>query len=330
MKVSELGELGLIELIASVVADSRVEPPLIGIGDDAAAWACDGSLHLATSDALVEGVHFSLTTSTWHELGWKALAVNASDIAAMGGAPRYALVALGLPPDTDVEGVSQLYQGMAELGRQLQVAIVGGDVTAAPLVVISVALFGTASEGGAILTRSAAAPGELIAVTGHLGASAAGLAVLRGGTAPDAETTAHLRGAHLTPRPRVAEGQALARNGVRAAIDISDGLVHDLGHICRASGVGARVWATRVPIDPAARTAFGGRALELALGGGEDYELLFTAPSTVMDRLAAAMPCPITVIGETTAGEGRVAVLDEEGNELALGSTGWEHFKGQR
>ena len=329
MKVSELGELGLIELLDEIVARSGVEAPLIGIGDDAAAWRTDAQVQLATSDALIEDVHFTLKVTTWRELGWKALAANLSDIAAMGGAPKYALVSLGLPRDTEVEQVAELYEGMVELGRIFHVAIVGGDVVAAPIVVLSLAVIGAGGgDADSILTRAAAAPGDRIAVTGHVGASAAGLTMLQEGLQFDEETAACLRQAHLKPYPRVAEGQLLAGHGVKAAIDLSDGLVIDLARICRASKVGARLWAEKIPIHPAVSAAFKDKALELALSGGEDYELLFTATSEVIDSLKGMMPCPVTVIGEVVAGDaGTVAVLDERGKELPLERGGWEHFK---
>lgn len=146
MKVSELGEFGLIELLAKIVGRTWGDV-LIGIGDDAACWRTEASIQLATSDALIQDVHFTLSTTTWRELGWKALAVNLSDIAAMGGLPQYALVSLGLPGDTEVESVTELYEGMAELTGLFNVAVVGGDVVASPIVVLSIAVVGTSQTG---------------------------------------------------------------------------------------------------------------------------------------------------------------------------------------
>ena len=323
MKVSQLGEFGLIELFDRIVGTPCAEVA-IGIGDDAAVWHSDASLHVATTDALIENVHFKLSTTSWHDLGWKALAVNISDVGAMGGRPRYALVSLGVPGDTEVEDLSQLYEGMAELARAFQVSIVGGDVVAAPLVMLSVCVVGTTS---AVMTRSAARPGEQVAVTGLLGASAAGLHMLDNGLTLDEATAVSLRDAHTRPYPRAAEGQVLAANGVKAAIDISDGLVGDLQKLCKASGVGARLYADQVPVHPSVRTAFASEALGLALSGGEDYELLFTGSMEVVAKVKGLMPCPVTVIGETTSAEpGKVRLLDQSGHEIAAASRGWEHF----
>ncbi len=323
MKVSELGEFGLIELFEKILG-SPGDEVLVGIGDDAAAWRSDDQIQIATTDALIENVHFTLGNTSWRELGWKALAVNLSDIAAMGGRPRYALVSLGLPGDTEVESLVELYEGMAELSRLYNVAVIGGDVVAAPLVMLSPAIMGTAEN---ILTRSAATPGERIAVTGLLGASAAGLVMLQRGLKFDDKTVSSLREAHVKPHPRPLEGQILMRNEVKAAIDISDGLVSDLEKLCKASGVGARLFTEDIPVHPMVRTAFKEASLNLALSGGEDYELLFTGSMEVIAKVKGLMPCPVTVIGEITSNEpGIVRLFDKHGNEVKLEGEGWEHF----
>ncbi len=325
MKVSELGEFGLIELLAEIATKSRPKPLLVDIGDDAAAWSSEAGVQLATSDALIQDVHFTLSTTTWRELGWKALAVNLSDIAAMGGVPQYALISLGLPGDIDVEHMAQLYQGMAELARRFDVAIAGGDVVAAPSVVLSLAVIGSAQ--GNILTRAAASPGDQIAVTGYLGASGGGMAMLTRELQFDEETTTYLRQAHLKPYPRVVEGQLLARHGVRAAIDVSDGLASDLAKLCKASKVGARLFLDQIPIHPSVRNSFKEDYLKLALAGGEDYELLFTGSPEVVDRLRGSLPCPTSVIGEIVSDEpGKIMLLDEHGEEIKLEKEGWDHF----
>ena len=324
-----MGEFGLIELLAKIVGQPKGKQVLIGIGDDAACWRTGASTQIATSDSLIQDVHFSLSTTTWRELGWKALAVNLSDIAAMGGLPQYALVSLGLPGDTEVASVAELYEGIEELARLFDVSIVGGDSVGAPVVMVSLAVVGKAEKNQSVLTRSAAAPGELIAVTGYLGTSAAGLAMLQGVLElhlKDEETAGQLKEAHLRPYPRVVEGQALACHGVEAAIDLSDGLVSDLDKLCKASGVGARLFTSQIPVHPLVRNSFGGDAIQLALSGGEDYELLFTARSEVVERVRGAIACPVTVIGETVAEPEMVKVIDEHGNELSVEKAGWEHF----
>jgi len=324
MKVSELGEFGLIDLLAEMVGGGQDEHLLIGIGDDAAAWQGDASIQLATVDSFIQDVHFPSGIASWQELGWKAMAANLSDIAAMGGAPRYALASLALPEDTEVDDVTALYTGMLDLAQQYGVAIIGGDLSRAPLIIITITVLGN-SQKKQTLTRSAAKPGELIAVTGYLGAAAAGLEMLKKKLQFDPQATACFKQAFLYPYPRIAEGQLLADHGVKTAIDLSDGLISDLSQICKASQVGARVEVDRVPVEPAVKADFGERALEMALAGGEDYELLFTASAEVIDKVRQSASCPITAIGEIVAGKG-VTVVDRQGNPIKLGKAGWEHF----
>jgi thiamine-monophosphate kinase len=323
VKVSELGEFGLIDLLAKM-AGGGDERMLIGIGDDAAAWQGDDSIQLASVDSFIEGVHFTPETTPWQEVGWKALAVNISDIAAMGGIPRYALVALSLPDDTEVDNVTALYTSMLKLAKQYGVTIVGGDISRAPLVAIAVTILGN-SPTKKILTRSSAKAGEVVAVTGKLGAAAAGMEVLKSRRNLDPEAESHLKNAFLHPTPRIAEGLLLVEQGVKTAIDISDGLVADLNQICKASRVGARLEVERVPVEPAVKAAFSEGALELALSGGEDYELLFTAGAEIVDKVKKAASRPVTVIGEITDGKG-VSLVDKEGKPFKLAKSGWEHF----
>jgi thiamine-monophosphate kinase len=335
MKVSKLGEFGLIELLADIVdrtknpKDNSWQRLLIGIGDDAAAWQVDDVMQLATTDSLVQDTHFDLNIVTWKELGWKAIAVNLSDIAAMGGVPKYVLISLALPGELETDNVSSLYQGMAEIASQFGAAIVGGNIAAASKTIINVTVLGSLKSVSA-LTRSAAEPGDQIAVTGYPGLSAAGLKMLKQNLKLDAETTQLLRRAHLKPMPRVNEGQILLRHGVKAAIDISDGLIADLTHICQASKVGARINQNALPIHPALRNNFKSDYLQLALSGGEDYELLFTASSQIINRVKKAMPCSVTVIGEVIQEKpGQVAIIDAEGKNIPWQKAGWEHFKSQ-
>jgi len=334
MKVSGLGEFGLIDLLAKMAYSSRDnqiaswQHLLIGIGDDAAAWCGDTSTQLATVDSFIQDVHFSLGITSWEDLGWKALAVNLSDIAAMGGVPEYALVSLALPNDTEVEDVTALYTGMIELAQQYGVAIVGGDISSAPLVAITITVLGKVANGDKhILTRSSAEPGEQVVVTGYLGAAAAGLEMLSKQLQFDPEATTYLRNAFLHPYPRIAEGKLLVEQGVKTAIDISDGLVSDLNHICKSSQVGARIEVNRVPIQPIVKTNFSDKSLGMALSGGEDYELLFTGRAEVIDKVKRAASCPVTVIGEIVADEAsKITLVDREGNPFNLGKPGWEHF----
>jgi thiamine-monophosphate kinase len=331
MKVSELGEFGLIDLLTHKIADSQTDQAtpgklLIGIGDDAAAWRGDASIQLATVDTMIQDVHFSLETITWKELGWKSLAINLSDIAAMGGVPRYALIALALPDDTEVEAVTRLYGGMIELAYQHSVAIVGGNVSLSPAISITVTVLGN-SPNNKILKRSTARPDDIIAVTGYPGSAAAGMEMLQKKLVFPPEATAYLRGAFLHPMPRLAEGQLLVRHGVTTAIDTSDGLLADLRHICEASRVSASVDTGRLPVHDTLKKHFGKKALELALSGGEDYELLFSASAEAIDRIKAEAVCPVTGIGKITAGRpGKIDLFDAGGKPVDIGKTGWTHF----
>jgi thiamine-monophosphate kinase len=333
MNLSELGEFGLIDLIHSIT--EKLKDPdhpswqrvLLGIGDDTAAWQSNEQTQLATTDTLVQNVHFDLKDVTWEELGWKALAINLSDIAAMGGIPQYALVSLALPGELEVENISRLYQGMAYLAKEFGVAIVGGNIAAAPNVVITVALLGSAKDEK-MLKRSSAMPGEEVAVTGQLGLSAACLMMLKEEISLDAETTRILRKGHFQPMPKVKEGQILLEQGVKTAIDISDGLIADLGHICEASKVSAQLRIDQVPVHPLVKANFHNYQ-QLALCGGEDYELLFTASKAAIEQVRHAIDYPVTMIGNIMEERlpNRVTLLDAEGNIAGYEKGGWEHFR---
>ena len=276
MKVSQLGEFGLIDLLAKMINNSvdKSSPSwqqlILGIGDDTAAWHGETAIQLATVDSFIQDVHFSLNTASWEDIGWKALAINLSDIAAMGGMPKYALVSLSLPGHTDIEDATALYKGMIELAQQTGVAIVGGDTDSAPLVALTITVFGNAGQDKRLLTRSAARPGDQVAVTGYLGAASAGFKMLTNKLTFAPEDTNSLKEAFLRPEPRIAEGQLLAQQGIKAAIDISDGLIADLKHICQNSKVSAQIEVDRVPVHTAVKANFKEKALELALYGGED------------------------------------------------------------
>ena len=330
MRVSELGEFGLIDLLAKMITDAGINksaPDLIlGIGDDAAAWYCDKAIQLATVDTMVQDIHFSLETITTRELGWKSLAINLSDIAAMGGIPRYALVALALPIDTQVEAVSQLYQGMIDISQQFKVAIVGGNISRSPVISITITVLGK-SPDNKILRRATARPGDTIAITGYTGSASAGLEMLTKKLKLKPEVTEYLRNAFLHPVPRIAEGQTLLKYGITTAIDTSDGLLADLRHICEASQVSARVDTDQLPIHDMVKASFGERAVELALGGGEDYELLFTGNAEAIEQVKAELSCPVTSIGKITAGEpGKINLFDTKGKPMKIVKMGWSHF----
>jgi thiamine-monophosphate kinase len=335
MKVSEIGQFGLIDLVAKMVQDSRDQHVeswqnlLAGIGDDCAVWRGDTAPQLAKVDCQVQGVHFNLDMISWEDLGWKSLAVNLSDIAAMGGIPRYALASLGLPLDTEVEDVVSLYRGILKLAKISGTAIVGGNLSSSPVVFIDISVLGrTGNPEGKFLSRASARPGDRIAVTGWLGTAAAGLEMLTRKLEFTAPITVCLKHAFTQPEPRLVEGRLLIEKGVKTAIDISDGLLADLGHICQASAVGAVIEAGRLPICPEVSAAFGVKAFEMALSGGEDYQLLFTARPSVIEHVREASSYPVSVIGEIIAGNvGQVMVTDKDGKRSLPEKTGWDHFK---
>lgn len=280
------------------------------LGDDAAVLA-DGLLF--ATDVLAEGVHFDLRWSTPADAGWKALAVNCSDLAAMGGSARAAVVAVVVPAGRPgmADGVAA---GIMEAAGALGCPLVGGDTAVGPSFVISVAVLGDAPAGGAVL-RSGARAGETIFVTGPLGAARAALHALRRGEEPAPEAAARLH----RPVPRLAEGRAAAAGGATAMIDLSDGLSSDLGHVCRHSGVGARLEAAAIPCGP-------GAGLDDALAGGDDYELCFCAPDPgrVAEAFVAAGLAPPVAIGTVVAATGLVLV-EPGGATRALPPGGWEH-----
>jgi thiamine-monophosphate kinase len=327
VQISELGEFGLIERLASVVGAGTPANLIVGIGDDAAAWRVGDQVLLATTDTLVEGVHFLPEFSPWADIGWKALAVNVSDIAAMGGEPLFAVVTLALPLEADVSQLEELYGGLAECAREYGVTVAGGDIVRAPQICVTIALIGRAQmrEGEPLMMRrDRAKAGDVIAVTGTLGDSAAGLWRLRkGATEEDALVRAHLR-----PLPRLAEAQEAARAGIECAIDVSDGLMRDLGHICEMSGLGAEIREELLPLSDDLRSAYPEDAVALACSGGEDYELIITGAEETVERVGEEMSAALTVIGRMTEStEHRPRLLDSVGKELPVAVHGWDHLR---
>ena len=309
---------------------------LVDTGDDTAAWRTSNCIELFTTDTVVEGVHFTRTTTPWRDLGWKCIASNVSDIAAMGGLPAYALITLGLPPETEVEDLEELYHGMLEMGNKCGAAVIGGDMVRSPVAFVTVGLTGV-HEGNPMLRTNGRA-GDLVAVTGYLGGSGGGLQLMLGdeeeqgrtkrNSAASSEAVEYLRRQHRRPEPAVKEGRILAEAGVRTAMDVSDGLADDLGKLCRASSLSARLNAERIPTHPYLKEAYPDDYLGLALLGGEDYLLLFTAPQDVMARVMPRLSDGAAVIGELLEGEpGKVSIVDETGSEVTAAKGGWDHYR---
>ena len=312
------GEFELIELFTRALPLAGAEV-VLGPGDDAAVLRPrPGEDLVATVDAVVAGVHFD-ARSTPADVGWKALAVNLSDLAAMGARPVAALVALALPPGTPVAAVRGLARGLGACARAHRIPVAGGNVTRADALSLTVTALGAVPRGRALLRRGAR-PGDLVAVTGTVGDAALGLR--RGAAAPLARR-------QRRPVPRLAAGLALAPLA-RAAVDVSDGLVQDLGHLCAASGVGARIGVAELPLSPAYRRAAARLPdpFAAALGGGEDYELVLALPPGALPRARAAAAragAPLTVIGRFVRGRG-VSVVGEDG-ALRPAPAGHDHLR---
>jgi thiamine-monophosphate kinase len=324
LKLKELGEFGLIDRIARQVYNAP--SVVLGIGDDAAALLpAPGTLTLVTSDMLLEGVHFDLSFTDPQSLGRKSLSVNLSDLAAMGAQPRQFLLSIALPTGLSLDIIDGFMTGVLEQAERFGATLVGGDTCASLSgLVISITAMGE-QVPQRVVKRSGARAGDLVCVTGTLGDSAAGLQALRKGV-----REGFLVSRHLDPQPRVAVGVALAEAGVVSAmIDVSDGVLGDLGHICELSGVGARLQLGQLPLSEEYRASCtGDDPYGLALSGGEDYELLFCVPEANRGeaaQLVESLGVPFTVIGEVVAGGGIELVLPGGGSYTPKGR-GFDHF----
>lgn len=342
--ISSVGEFGLIDTIRRIVGD----PPagakgaglIKGIGDDAAVYRpAPGKLALLTTDALVEGVHFDLTFTAMKHLGWKAMAANLSDIAAMGGEPRIAVISLSLPAKISVEMVEDFYGGVAAACREYGCALAGGDTTASVgNMTIAVSVTGDVDESR-VKYRSGAKAGELFCVTGHLGASVAGLKVLQREKARFAKSPDNFQPnlspytpaveRHLVPRPRLDLSKILVHDVVVSAmIDISDGLASEVRHICEASGTGASLFEHNVPVVAITQKIaeeIGESAAGYALYGGEEYELLFTISDGEFEKLAR-LTSDVTIVGRVEADPAKIELVRENGEREPLRPAGWNHF----
>lgn len=332
MRLRDLGEFGLIERLAQQVSRTA-DSVALGIGDDAAVVDLPAGHQLvATLDTLLEDVHFRKEWTTPEDLGWKALAVSVSDLGAMAASPRACLVSLALPPETETHWIEALYAGLAECAERYGCPVVGGDTVRSPRgVTITVVALG-AAPAERIVRREGAKPGDLLCVTGVLGDSAAGLALLeRGGEVCEREEYSGLLAWHRRPLPPVEAGVALAQRGLSTAmIDLSDGLASDLVRLRERGGVGAVVRAERLPIADAARRAaeeLGVNSSDWALHGGEDYQLMFTVSPDRWDEVPPALgPLGVTatIIGEMGGDENRL--VHPDGRSELLRPTGFRHF----
>lgn len=336
MSPDRVSELALIRSVRRRITTLPGSGVRLGIGDDCAVLEpTPGALLLVTTDLLLEDIHFRRRYATPTDIGWKAMAVNLSDIAAMGGRARWALLALACGAETTAAEVDIFYDGVLELGNAHGVTVVGGDTTASPGGwLVNVTVIGETESPP--LRRDGARPGDVIAVTGTLGRSGAGFALLdRSVPAPalPPAVISDVRQAHLRPVPRLREGHWLARaGGVTAMIDLSDGLRTDLSHIVEESHVGATVEISRLPLADTTRAV--GRALDSeplgwATSAGEDYELLLTcAPGAygeLAEGLARATGTALTRVGSITEPGRGLRVVDASGREVPV-TPGFEHF----
>ena len=335
MELKELGEFGLLKKLSGQFKSTH--PRVIkGIGDDTSVTVQDETKYLlCTTDTLVEDIHFSLKHTSSYNLGKKAVSISLSDIAAMGGAPTFLLTSIILPASTPVDFINLLYKGIKERADEFAVALVGGNTSASPeKIVITTIMLGEVPKDQVIFRKGASA-GDVVYVTGRLGDSSLGLKIWK---EKDDKiiTDPFLKDAmlaHIDPFPRVREGRKLAEKKLATSmIDISDGLISDLRHIAEESMVGAKIWLDKIPISTALKRWLVDHPADitLSLSGGEDYELLFTAPKAntpMIENLAKELGIPITQIGEIVPQEYGISVLDDKGGVFQPPSNGFEHWK---
>jgi thiamine-monophosphate kinase len=335
--LAQVGEFGLIDRIHEIIRDEGVELPknMLGIGDDCAAFQPrPGYDLLVTCDAMVENRHYLPQFISPYDMGRRAMALNISDVGAMGGIPRYALISLGLRSSTLLKDVIAIYRGFLTELNPFQAFVIGGNVTkSTDANFIDITLIGEV-EAGKMVRRSTAKPGDVILATGYPGQSAAGLEILLQAGLGKTWADNPLVTAYQCPVHRAVEGHAVAKTGlVNAMIDTSDGLLGDLGHICDESGVGAVLYEQDLPISQALRQFAedsGRGGLDFVLKESDDYELMMTCnPEHVVgirDTLAGVGHIPVAQIGTITANKGKIEIMDSKGNSRPATVSGWDHF----
>jgi len=324
MKIRDFGEFPFLRRLRHrVPSDARVQ---LGVGDDCAALSLSGTT-LLTTDALVEGVHFRCEWMPFAVLGEKACAVNVSDIAAMGGEPTFALLSLGVPQETEVEDLDAFFDGFVHAVGAYGATLIGGNMSAAPCLMICVTLLGRAPYK--IITRSGACVGDDIYVTGTLGDAALGLHALQEG-----RSGLHLDGVKarfLRPTIRLGVSREIAAHHLASAmIDVSDGLLQDLGHLCEESQVGAVIDVSALPLSPEYQALIGVQNWNAALTGGEDYELLFSTAEehrAAVAQIAQSSGCAITRIGRIMPYSDGLSVRGPDGSAYVPGRVGYDHFR---
>lgn len=334
MSLNDIGEFGLIKKLSEgcLIRESEV---LKGIGDDAGIFLHPaGEAVVVTTDMMVERIHFLRNATSGFNLGYKCLAVNLSDIAAMGASAREAFISIAIPEDCSIEFIEDIYNGMKHLAASFQVNLLGGDTTGSRKdLVINVVVVGSAPKEE-LLYRCGAKTGDIIFSTGYLGDSRAGCYLIINEITTESEAFRMLKKVHLLPRPCIPEGRFLARcKGVHAAIDVSDGLCSDLGHILEQSNVGAKIYSEKIPISEnleAFCQHFQFDPVQYAITGGEDYTLLFTASRGQADNIINSYQenfnRPIYEIGEINDSN-QLELEFPDGNKEQVHIVGWDHFK---
>jgi len=330
MDLREIGEFGLINRIRKWMAAS--DPALIqGIGDDVAVIGIGSKALLVTTDILIEHIHFDRSWIDPYRLGKKALIVNLSDIAAMGGTPKYFLISLGLPKNLPLSFLSSFYRGLKEEGKRYRVDLIGGDTSLSQRITINICLLGEAKKGR-ILFRKGAGIGNDLFVSGTLGDAALGLKILQK-KGPMGRPMGLMK-KQLSPCPRIELGQAIAGGRLATAmIDVSDGLLIDTAHLIKESGVGARIWEDQIPLSRLYRkwiASYSKDPYQVALTGGEDYELLFTSLPDRREEisiLALSSKIPITRIGKILPQKEGFRMIRKDGKEYSPSRMGFEHFR---
>ena len=335
--ISDIGEFGLIDRINKLIDSQGITNKSVkmGIGDDCASFIPrNGFEILITCDSMVEGRHYIRKFITPRDLGRRAMVMNISDIGAMGGKPLYALISLGLKKNTPVKGIEDIYKGFIDELNPFKASIIGGNITGSENIFIDITLIGEVEKEG-MVTRSTAREGDVILVTGFPGHAAAGLRILSDKSKREDLLKHPLVKAYNNPSHRAVEGRAVAKSGcVSSMIDISDGLLGDLAHICESSGVGAEIYPDRLPVSDDLRKfcdEAGFDRYELIMGDSDDYELIITCPPDKADNIANAIAyysnVKVTGIGRITPASNALKIVSSDGKERKITPKGWDHFK---
>jgi len=339
MKVNQIGEFKLIEILAKTLSDNykhtnpeTVVNEVVSLGDDAAAWNITAGPQVLTTDTLVDNVHFDLNLISAVNIGWKSIVASQSDIAAMGLKPLFATVSLGLTGNEDVNLLKDIYIGMADATSRFGGKVVGGDTVRSNTFFISISMIGHdvfSESHTAPLQRSMAKDGDLIAVTGYLGSSSGGLQILQNKTI-DQSKYRNIIESHTRPQPQVDVGSWIVRNGIKCATDISDGLIADLEHICKASNVGMKIIIDSIPVSSELKNIFPNDWRLLSMTGGEDYQLVFTGDKELIYKAIKTLTTPITVIGEVNNDYPKISVFNKNGGEINYTYSGFDHFENKK